>query len=125
MIHILLAVALMQTESNVSANGPVCVPPKVWMPKDGGIACIDPPPIVVASSEPAPLKCGKYQHVEEKQEASCHGGTCKGMTACASIAICEPEVPAHCADDLKTVTVEEWVKLMERLKTLEAKAEGR
>jgi hypothetical protein len=58
---------------------------------------------------PAPLKCGKYQHVEAVQSlCPCdkNGCTCLPPTA-------------KCAPDLHTVTEKEWQELNEQLRLMQ------
>ena len=57
-----------------------------------------------------PLKCGKYQHVEQVGGWS----TC-GQNACWS------EPYDSCVDDMHMVTEREWQELQTRLKALEKK----
>ena len=68
---------------------------------------------VKCEPQPAPLKCGKYEHPEATDCNTCD----------PKIHICTLmnyiNVPAHCAPDLHTVTEREWQELMERLKKLE------
>lgn len=88
MIHVLLAVALMQ------------------FPAGAEVAYIGG-----HQPEPAPLKCGKYQHpVKAHTDCSVSGDSHYGK--------CE-YYPGVCADDLHTVTEKEYQQIMERLKALE------
>ncbi len=63
------------------------------------------PPYHQIGEDLKPLKCGKYQH----EMAAFYCDECLAW------------IPAHCADDLHTVTEEEWQKLQERIKKLEEK----
>ncbi len=55
---------------------------------------------------PAPLKCGKYEHVDP--------GVCHASSKDPDV-ICDKP---HCAPDLHTVTEKEWQELQAELKTL-------
>lgn len=67
----------------------------------------------------APLKCGKWQHVEH-WEGVCGPSDPSGATITSTNAnfICAALPPDHCADDMHQVTEREWQELNERLKKL-------
>lgn len=60
---------------------------------------------------PAPLKCGKYQHLVSSGENTCYIDTRTGK--------CK-DIPDRCEDDLHTVTEKEWQALLyDRQKSME------
>ena len=60
---------------------------------------------VKAEPTPTPLKCGKYQHIDQSCYADMSNGGC---------------LPLRCVDDLHTVTEKEWQDLQERLRLAES-----
>lgn len=80
-----------------------------------------PTPKDEPSAKPAPLKCGKYQHVRKASEPICNTycdedarGFCRFQ--------CFTMQPAKCENDLHTITEAEWQALMARLAVLEKAA---
>lgn len=81
-----------------------------------------PEPIGVMQNKvevkPAPLKCGKYEHVEHWPDGQCGPEWCdKDGNVC--FANCPPPPPDRCVPDLHTVTEKEWQELMKRMNDLE------
>jgi len=70
---------------------------------------------VKEDSSTAPLKCGKYEHVE-RPVSKCPDNQPVGC-------VMFPEPPA-CAPDLHVVTEREWQELMARLKAMEVCKSG-
>ena len=86
----------------------------------GGKGHTNPPDCIPAEKyfkgkipEPAPLKCGKYQHVQT-WKADCDVFQAQG---CLKV-----DTP-YCADDMHSVTEREWQEIMARLKKLEKATE--
>ena len=82
-----------------------------WVPESKVTAVIVPDP------QPAPLKCGKYEHVVHEL-AHCENTCSPDSWICNSSCKAIPE-RSYCAPDLHTVTEREWQELLERLKALD------
>ena len=68
-----------------------------------------------------PLKCGKYQHVEQVPDCAVSGDAvvCTNGTQPGSVAMWTNATHPECFPDMHSVTEKEWVFLLERLKRLE------
>lgn len=67
----------------------------------------------------APLKCGKYQHVENPIENMCARLSPKDQNQNFLCTAPANHVVDVCADDMHSVSEREWQELMARLKALE------
>jgi hypothetical protein len=77
------------------AAGGVCGKDMQYIATDGGYACVSKSVI----SQPKPLKCGKYEHIETEQSFGSFGHSV-------------------CAPIMHEVTEKEWQELMQRIDAL-------